>query len=104
MFNFILIMSEFIWFKDLLRKRIANQHRGRNMIWSVAISSVKKFFDIVDDEFLSWYVKGDILFIKTKHQDLKIKIFKNKNVILDKVNSDLFNLGYTIKIFEIILK
>ena len=96
--------------KELLRKRLSEQYRGKNMIWSLAVNEIKSYLNIpkidpeVEDDILTWYVRYDKLFIKTAIQDLKIQIFKKKFEIIERINKKLDKIGYTTKIKDIILK
>ncbi len=97
-------------FKYLLRKRFSQQYRGKNIIWSIAINELKKYFNIkeidpeIEKEIITWYVKQEKLFIKTTDQNLKIQIFKDKFDIINKINEKLDEVGYKSKINYIILK
>ena len=81
--------------KDIMRKRLSIQHRGKNMIGSIAINEVKSYLNIekvdteIQDEILTGYVKHNRLFIKTLDQKLKIQIFKEKMTIEKKINQKL---------------
>jgi len=96
--------------KDIMRKRLSIQHRGKNMIWSIALNEIKSYLDIekidteVEDEILTWYVRHNKLFIKTTDQSLKIQIFKEKSDIIHRINQKLSEIGYKIKIEDIITK
>jgi len=98
------------WINDIIRKRLSLQHRGKNIIGSVALNEIKNYFKIekidneVKDEILTWYVKHCKLFLKTNDQKLKIQIFKEKSNIIKKINSKLSNLGYKTEINDIIFK
>ncbi len=97
-------------FKDLLRKRFSQQYRGKNIIGSIAINELKKYFNIkeidqeIEQEIITWYVKQEKLFVKTWNQKLKIQVFKDKFNIINKINEKLFEVGYKLKISDIILK
>ncbi len=97
-------------FKDLLRKRFSQQYRGKNIIGSIAINELKKYFNIkeidpeIEQEIITWYVKQEKLFVKTWNQNLKIQVFKDKFNIINKINEKLFEVGYKLKISDIILK
>ena len=96
--------------KDIMRKRLSIQHRGKNMIWSIALNEIKSYLDIkkidteIGDEILTWYVRHNKLFIKTTDQSLKIQIFKEKLKIIQQINQKLSEIGYKIEIEDIILK
>ena len=96
--------------KDIMRKRLSIQHRGKNMIGSIAMNRIKSYLKIekidteTQNEILTWYVRHNKLFIKTTQQSLKIQIFKEKLNIIKKVNQKLSEIGYKIEIEDIILK
>jgi len=95
---------------DIMRKRLSIQHRGKNMIGSIAMNEVKSYLKIekvdteTQDEILSWYVRHNRLFIKATQQSLKIQIFKERLNIIKKINKKLSEIGYKTKIEDIILK
>ena len=96
--------------KDVMRKRLSIQHRGKNMIWSIAMNEIKSYLNIekidaeTQDEILTWYVRHDRLFVKTVYQSLKIQIFKEKLYIIRSINQKLSEIGYKTEIEDIILK
>ena len=96
--------------KDVMRKRLSIQHRGKNMIGSIAMNEIKSYLNIenidteIQDEILTWYVRHNRLFIKTVEQSLKIQIFKEKLNIIKKINQKLSEIGYKTEIEDIILK
>lgn len=95
---------------DIMRKRLSIQHRGKNMIWSIALNEIKSYLNIakvdteIENEILTWYVRHNRLFIKTANQQIKIQIFKEKLNIIKKINQKLSGIGYKTKIEDIILK
>lgn len=95
---------------DIIRKRLSIQHRGRNMIGSLAMNEIKSYLKIgkidsdVEDEIITWYVRYDKLFLKTNSQELKIRIFKEKIWIMNNINEKLSEVGYRTIINDIILK
>ena len=97
-------------FNDIMRKRLSLQHRGKNMIGSIAMNEIKSYLNIekvdteTQDEILTWYVRHNKLFIKTSKQSLKIHIFKDKSNIIKKINQKLSEIGYNTNINDIILK
>jgi len=96
--------------KDIMRKRLSIQHRGKNMIGSIAMNEIKSYLNIekvdseIKDEILTWYVRHNRLFVKTTQQSLKIQIFKEKLNIIKKINQKLSEIGYKTEIEDIILK
>ena len=95
---------------DVMRKRLSIQHRGKNMIGSLAMNEIKSYLNIekvdseIKDEILTWYVRHNRLFIKATEQSLKIQIFKEKLNIIKKINKKLSEIGYKTEIEDIILK
>ncbi len=96
--------------KDILRQRLSIQHRGKNMIGSIALNEIKSYLNIeksdseIKDEILTWYIRHDKLFIKATDQSIKIQIFKEKINIIKKINSKLSAIWYNTEINDIILK
>lgn len=96
--------------KDVMRKRLSIQHRGKNIIGSISLNEIKSYLKIekvdqeIKDEVLTWYVKNNKLFLKTTDQNLKIKIFKEKLNIINKINQRLSEIGYKTEIEDIVLK
>ncbi len=96
--------------KEIMRKRLSIQHRGKNMIWSIAMNEIKLYLNIekvdqeIKDEILTWYIRHDKLFLKTIEQSLKIQIFKEKLNIINRINQKLAEIGYKTQIEDIILK
>jgi hypothetical protein len=92
-------------FKDIARKSFAQKSMGKRMIGTVGLQIVQDFFE---DKNLEWYIQFGTLFIKTqtclpagKDQEIKIKAFRYKKEILQKVNDALADYGYKRKITEI---
>lgn len=97
-------------FWDAIRKRLSFQHRGKNMIWSIALNEIKSYLKIekidteIEDETLTWYVRHEKLFIKTIDQNYKIQIFKEKSNIISSINQKLSAMWYKNEIIDIIIK
>ena len=95
---------------DIMRKRLSIQHRGKNMIGSIAMNKIKSYLNIakidteIEDEIITWYVRHQKLFIKTSDQKIKIQIFKEKLNIIKKINQKLSEIWYKTEIEDIILK
>ena len=95
---------------DIMRKRLSLQHRGKNMIGSIAMNEIKSYLSIekvdteTENEILTGYVRHNRLFIKSTQQSLKIKIFKEKLDIIKKINQKLSEIWYKTEIEDIILK
>jgi hypothetical protein len=85
-------------FKDIVRKSFAQKSLGKRMIGTVGLKVVQDFFD---DKNLEGYIQFSTLYIKTKDQEIKIKAFRHKREILDKVNDALQEYGYSRKINDI---
>ena len=96
--------------KEIIRKRLSLQHRGKNMIGSITLNEIMSYFHIkkmdaeIDNQILTWYVRNNKLFIKTIDQNLKIQIFKEKSNIMRITNQKLSEIGYKTIIEDIILK
>lgn len=96
--------------KDVLRKRLSIQHRGKNMIGSIALNEIKSYLNIekidsdIQDEILTGYVRHNKLFLKTIDQKLKIQVFKDKLNIILRINQKLSEIWYKAEIQEIIFK
>ena len=96
--------------KDIMRRRLSIQHRGKNMIGSIAMNEIKSYLKIekidteTQDEILTWYVRHNRLFIKAIEQSFKIQIFKEKMNIIKQINQKLSEIGYKTEIEDIILK
>ena len=96
--------------KDIMRKRLSVQHRGKNIIGSIATNEIKAHLNIekidteTQNEILTWYVRHNKLFIKTTYQKLKIQIFKERMNIIKKINKKLSEIWYKTEIEDIILK
>ena len=97
-------------FKDLIKKRLSLQYRGKNIIGSIATNEAKSYLDIknidseIEKEILTWYVRQWKLFLKTTDQRIKIQIFKEKKEIINRINKKLSEVGYNLSIQDSILK
>ena len=96
--------------KELLRKRLSEQYRGKNMIWSLAVNEIKSYLNIkkadpdIENDVLTGYIRHCKLFVKVFDQNIKIQIFKEKKYIIKSINKKLGEIGYEIKIQDIVLK
>ena len=96
--------------KEIIRKRLSLQHRGKNMIGSIALNEILSYFQIkkidpeIENQILTWYIRNNKLFLKTIDQNLKIQIFKEKLNVIKKINKKLSEIGYKTEIGDIILK
>ena len=96
--------------KEIMRKRLSLQHRGKNMIGSIALNEIISYFQIkkgdteIENQILTWYVRNNKLFLKTTDQKLKIQIFKEKLNITKIINQKLADIGYKTEIEDVILK
>ena len=98
-------------FQELSRKNLSQKFQGYRMLWTLALKFTKKFFQIekkpdhiLADEILTWYLKYQILFLKTRDQNLKIEIFKQKKELITQLNAHFQSLGYQQQITDIRLK
>lgn len=85
-------------FKDVARKSFAKKFMGDRMIWVIGLKIIQEFFN---DPNLEWFIKFNYLHIKTQNQEIKIKAFRYKKEILDKINDALADYGYKRKITDI---
>ena len=96
--------------KDIMRKRLSIQHRGKNMIGSITLNEIMSYLNIkkvdsdTENQILTWYVRHNKLLIKTINQNIKIRIFKEKLNIITQINQKLSEIGYKTQIEDIILK
>ena len=96
-------------FKDLARKNFSEKFQWKRMLWTLALYIVKQYFHIqepVDNvvrekEILSWFLKYEVLFLRTDDQTLKIDIFKEKEKVITEINNHFSQLWYKQKISEI---
>jgi hypothetical protein len=96
-------------FKDLARKNFSQKFQWNRMLWTIALTVVKSFYNIKDfddnllkeNEILSWYLKYWVLFLKTSDQCLKISIFKDKKKVINEINNHFHNLWYNQVVSEI---
>lgn len=98
-------------FSDIMRKRLSQQFRGKNMIGSIILNELNAFYHIEKDEnllrereVLEGYFKNDKFFIKTQDLALRIQIFKDKRNLLEVINAKLESLGYSLKIDDLYFK
>ncbi len=82
----------------MARKSLAKKSYGKRMIWSAWIQVVKDFFG---NQELEWFVRFGTLYIKTQNQEIKIQAFKRKKELLESVNKNLSEMGYSRKITDI---
>lgn len=103
-------MSDMEDFQNAIRKRLSLQHRGRNIIGSIALNEVRAYFNIADfaidgeDKILTWYVRNEKLFLRITNQQLKITIFQKKSDVLWIINDKLGELWYSVRIHDIFFK
>lgn len=96
-------------FKDLARKNFSQKFQWNRMLWTIALTVVKSFYNIKEfddnllkeNEILSWYLKYWVLFLKTSDQSLKISIFKDKKKVINEINNHFHNLWYNQVVSEI---
>lgn len=81
----------------LVKKRITNES-----IWYMCISIIENFFD--KKIKISWKIKNNILIINTNPKYMWSEIYKNKNVLLEKINNSFNNIWINRKIDNIIIK
>ena len=108
---FYFLKMKMLSFQELSRKNLSQKFQGYRMLWTLALNFTKKFFQIekkpdhiLADEILAWYLKYQILFLKTRDQNLKIEIFKQKKELITQLNAHFQSLGYQQQITDIRLK
>lgn len=108
---FYFLEMKMLSFQELSRKNLSQKFQGYRMLWTLALNFTKKFFQIekkpdhiLADEILNWYLKYQILFLKTRDQNLKIEIFKQKKELITQLNAHFQSLGYQQQITDIRLK
>ncbi|HPC34105.1 MAG TPA: hypothetical protein PLP73_00440 [Candidatus Absconditabacterales bacterium] len=85
-------------FKDIAKKSFAKKFMGDRMIGVIGLKIIQEFFN---DPNLEGFIKFNYLHIKTQNQEIKIKAFRYKKEILDKINDALADYGYKRKITDI---
>jgi hypothetical protein len=96
-------------FKDVLRKNISEKYQWKRMLLTIALNVIKDYFNIPepeewvvrDKEIISWFLKYEVLFLRTQDQSLKIAIHKDKEKVITEINNHFSNLWYTSKVSEI---
>ena len=108
---FYFLEMKMLSFQELSRKNLSQKFQGYRMLWTLALNFTKKSFQvekkpdhILADEILTWYLKYQILFLKTRDQNLKIEIFKQKKELITQLNAHFQSLGYQQQIIDIRLK
>ncbi len=96
--------------KDSLRKTLAHRHLGKAMVGAVALNIARNFLISQEqgtrdkEQVIDGFVRFNVMFLKTNDQSLKIKIFQQKNQILQEVNLALEKIGYKTVLQEIRLQ
>ncbi len=85
-------------FKDIARKSFAQKSMWKRMIGTIGMKAVQDFFGKND---LEWFIRFSTLYIKTNDQNIKIKAYQQKKILLEKVNEELEKIGYNRKITDI---
>ena len=89
-------------FKDLARKNFSQKFQWNRMLWTIALWVEAPDENIVrEDEIISWYLKYNVLFLKTSDQSLKISIFRDKKKVITEINNHFHNLWYNQEVSEI---
>jgi len=93
---------------NVVRDFLNSQKHGKSV---KSITSVDErgehdeFIECVEDQSgLEWYVRFNVMFLKTNDQALKIKIFQQKNQILREVNLAIEKVGYATRLVDIRMK
>ena len=96
-------------FKDLARKNFSQKFQWNRMLWTIALWVVKSMYHIEapdenivrENEIISWYLKYNVLFLRTSDQSLKISIFRDKKKVITEINNHFHNLWYNQEVSEI---
>jgi hypothetical protein len=81
--------------KDKLRQVIAKKHLTQNMMGVLALNAVRDHFWFTNNPLLiDWFLKFNVLFVKTPEQHIKIKIFQEKTQLVDKIHQSWKTVGY----------
>lgn len=96
-------------FKELARKNFSEKFQWNRMLWTIALNVVKEFFNIEnpdenivrETDIISWFLKYNVLFLRTNDQSLKIAIFRDKKKVITEINNHFHNLWYEQEVSEI---
>ena len=96
-------------FKDLARKNFSQKFQWNRMLWTIALGVIKTLYNVEwpdvnvlrENEIISWYLKYNVLFLKTNDQSLKISIFRDKKKVITEINNHFHNLWYNQEVSEI---
>lgn len=88
--------------KDKLRQVVDKKRLSKNMMWTIALNAVRKHFGYTKNTLLlDGYLSFDVLFVKSVEQHVKIKIFQEKQLLLQKINEALQSVGYNALVKDI---
>ena len=96
-------------FKDLARKNFSQKFQWNRMLWTSALGVIKTLYNVEwpdvnvlrENEIISWYLRYNVLFLKTNDQSLKISIFRDKKKVITEINNHFHNLWYNQEVSEI---
>jgi len=96
-------------FKELARKNFSEKFQWNRMLWTIALNVVKELFNIEtsdenivrETDIISWFLKYNVLFLRTNDQALKIAIFRDKKKVITEINNHFHNLWYEQEVSEI---
>jgi hypothetical protein len=96
-------------FKELARKNFSEKFQWNRMLWTIALNVVKELFNIEnpdenivrETDIISWFLKYNVLFLRTNDQSLKIAIFRDKKKVITEINNHFHNLWYEQEVSEI---
>ena len=96
-------------FKELARKNFSEKFQWNRMLWTIALNVVKELFNIEnpdenivrETDIISWFLKYNVLFLRTNDQSLKIAIFRDKKKVITEINNHFHNLWYNQEVSEI---
>lgn len=86
----------------LIKNSLTPKKKSNLAIWAYCIGEINAFFDKKFE--INWFLKNNIIFVKSNCIELKILIFINKKLIIEKINEWIKKFWYNIKIIDLIYK
>ncbi len=94
----LFIVMETLNFKGL---QLNARFKNKAFVGSIILRLFKEYFE---DTSLQGMLKNSVFFVYTNNQFIKIEIFKQKKILLEKIAEKLAILWYTQKITDIYIK
>ncbi|WP_022820091.1 hypothetical protein [Fusobacterium russii] len=73
--------------KEIIKEEIA---KNTNLQCSILKIKKNEIFKEISDEITIDYIKNNLLYIGVKNSTVKHYMYTNKNIFLDKINSEFF--------------